>query len=444
MIGTKVVKAVILLLILGVLPSTTLVMPVSATPDFVWAVCAAEEPTILTGSAGGDFYQENGQQYMRVDVNYGIVGWSILWTGVIPFAIGKEFDIVESDAPSVVHHVDGPWWTNPFVPIQGEQSCATGPLIISPIGMESFYVICQRIDYGSDIAWSQLGAVLYTGYPVAWDYDFQVLDLPGDAGISGDAGDTFNDATPISLGHHGGGADKDNDPDDYYRFNVDSGRRLYIGMTPPSPYDYDLYLYDPAGTLKASSANTGSASEYIQFDTDSSGDWRVRIRVWSYGGVGLYSFYVSAGGGGGCPVLSVYNGTGYVEEGLLDIHNPDDIDEITSHTLIHTPGPVENRYLLRLTEHPQTYSHLDQVRLFAMLTNGTEVKLPLVSAIHSEDGTVKQELLVSDDVRAVMLGEDWNNGTSQYIDLKFVAPEELEIETFTFIIEGHNKPLKIP
>ncbi|UCF59339.1 MAG: hypothetical protein JSV15_02715 [Candidatus Bathyarchaeota archaeon] len=147
---------------------------------------------------------------------------------------------------------------------------------------------------------------------------------------------------------------------------------------------------------------------------------------------------------GGCPILSVYDGTEYVLEGLLDIHNPDEIDQIASHVLIHTPEPVEHRYLLRLTEHPQTYSHLDQVQLFAMLTNGTEVKLPLVSAVHSEDGNVKQELLVSDDVRAVMLGENWNNGTSQYIDLKFVVSDQLEIETFTFIIEGHNRPLKIP
>ena len=160
----------------------------------------------------------------------------------------------------------------------------------------------------------------------------------------------------------------------------------------------------------------------------------LRVQHYSSGG----------GGGGGCPILSVYNGTGYVEEGLLDIHNPDGIDQITSHVLIHTPEPTEHRYLLRLTEHPQTYSHLDQVQLFAILTNGTEVKLPLVSVIHSEYGNVKQELLVSDDVRAVMLGENWNNGTSQYIDLKFAAPDELEIQQFTFIIEGYNRPLKIP
>lgn len=245
--------------------------------------------------------------------------------------------------------------------------------------------------------------------------------------------------------------------------------------TPPAPfkpdgresgYTYTTYTYstittDPNGdslryqfdwdddstttTGWYTSGATASASHYWT----SSGTYDVKVRAqdstgaWSDWSSSL-AVTISDRIPGGCPILSVYDGTEYVLEGLLDIHNPDGIDEITSHVLIHTPEPVEHRYLLRLTEHPQTYSHLDQVRLFAMLTNGTEVKLPLVSAIHSEDGNVKQELLVSDDVRAVMLGENWNNGTSQYIDLKFVAPEELDIETFTFIIEGHNRPLKIP
>jgi len=194
--------------------------------------------------------------------------------------------------------------------------------------------------------------------------------------------------------------------------------------------------YTSSATALASHSWSSTGYKYVKVRAqDSTGAWS----DWS----SSLTVYISSGGGG-CPILSVYDGTGYALEGLLDIHNPDGIDVVASHVLIHTPEPVENRYLLRLTEHPQTYSHLDQVQLFAMLTNGTEVKLPLVSAIHSEYGNVKQKLLISDDVRAVMLGEDWNNDTSQYIDLKFVAPDELEIETFTFIIEGHNPIFKLP
>lgn len=210
---------------------------------------------------------------------------------------------------------------------------------------------------------------------------------------------------------------------------------------------YQFYWGDGSYTLTG--WYTSSATASASHSWSSTGYKYVKVRAqdstgaWSDWSSSLTVYISSGGGGGGCPILSVYDGTGYALEGLLDIHNPDGIDVVASHVLIHTPEPVEHRYLLRLTEHPQTYSHIDQVKLFAMLTNGTEVKLPLVSAIHSEDGNVKQELLLSDNVRAEMLGADHNNGTSQYIDLRFIASDELEIETFTFIIEGHNIVFKV-
>jgi len=61
-----------------------------------------------------------------------------------------------------------------------------------------------------------------------------------------------------------------------------------------------------------------------------------------------------------------------------------------------------------------------------------------------EDANVRWKLLWSDDVRVDMLGADHNNGTSEWIDLKFWAPRFLEIEEFTFIIEGHNPYPKLP
>ncbi|MDH5462424.1 MAG: hypothetical protein OEX09_09420, partial [Candidatus Bathyarchaeota archaeon] len=271
--------------------------------------------------------------------------------------------------------------------------------------------------------------------------------IPNDAiNQSIDAGNDFNNATAISVSsgwtNYPGYLDPEyqNDIQDWYKFYVASGKTILVQLSSPPGANFDVEIYNPYNEKKA------GPGDYISRTTDATGYWRIKVYIAS--GFGQYSFnikmYTSVGGPGGCPILSVYNGTGYVEEGLLDIHNPDEEDMVTSHVLIHTPEPLEHRYLLRLTEHPQTYSHLDQVQLFAMLTNGTKVKLPLTSAIHSEDGNVKQELLLSDDVRAVMLGENWNNGTSQYIDLEFVAPDGLVIETFTFIIEGHNWPLKIP
>jgi len=147
------------------------------------------------------------------------------------------------------------------------------------------------------------------------------------------------------------------------------------------------------------------------------------------------------GGGGGCPILSVYDGNQYISEGLLNIHASEDF--IRWHRVHAMPESVGKRYLLRLTEHPQTISHIDQVRLFARLQDGRMIELPLTSAVHSAHGNVKQKLLISDDVRVDTLGAEHNNGVSEFIDLKFVAPPRLEIVECFFIIEGYNAISKV-
>jgi hypothetical protein len=144
--------------------------------------------------------------------------------------------------------------------------------------------------------------------------------------------------------------------------------------------------------------------------------------------------------GGGCPMLSVYDGTDYVEEGLLDIHNPEGVDMVYEHTLVTTPERADGAHLMRLTEHPKTHSFIDQVKLYAMLEDGTMKELPLTWAWHSEDGNVLPQLLHSDEWKADTSGADHNEGTSQSIDLKFAAlSPNLEVTGFMFQIEGNNR-----
>ncbi len=150
----------------------------------------------------------------------------------------------------------------------------------------------------------------------------------------------------------------------------------------------------------------------------------------------------SGGGDGGCPFLSVYNGEQYITEGLLDIHNPDGIDVIYYHTLITEPFAVNNQYLLRLTEHYKTISHIDKVRLFGRIANGRLILLPLLSATHSEHGRVTSLLWFSDDRWVTELGADHTNGISEYIDLKFLAFWHLTFTEFIFVIEGNNAFVK--
>lgn len=148
---------------------------------------------------------------------------------------------------------------------------------------------------------------------------------------------------------------------------------------------------------------------------------------------------------GGCPILSVYDGTDYACEGLLDIHNPEGIDVVYQHTLVSTPQRENGTYLMRLTEHNQTESHIDQVKLYAILEDETNIKLPLIHAWHSEDGNVLPQLLLSDEWKTDTLGADLNNGTSESIDLKFASlSPNLEITGFVFEIEGNNRIVKQP
>lgn len=150
----------------------------------------------------------------------------------------------------------------------------------------------------------------------------------------------------------------------------------------------------------------------------------------------------SGGGGGGCPILFVWNGTHYAEDGYLDIHNPNGTDVITFHTLCIKPRTIHGVLQLRLMEHPKTHSYIDQVKLYAELKDGRLIELRLISATHSEYGNVLPQLLFSDEWKTDTLGANLNNGTSQSIDLVFKLPPNIKIIGFVFQIEGNNLLLK--
>lgn len=143
---------------------------------------------------------------------------------------------------------------------------------------------------------------------------------------------------------------------------------------------------------------------------------------------------------GGCPILSVYDGNNYVEEGLLNIHASEDVSITERLSII--PALHGTMYELRLTEHPQTISHIDNVKLYGRLLSGTVIELPLVYAHHSSDNNVKWLLKWSDDVRVDLLGADHNDGVSEYIDLRFRTNPGIQFTELIFAIEGHNVHVK--
>ena len=261
--------------------------------------------------------------------------------------------------------------------------------------------------------------------------------------ISPDDNNSFDRATPIVYGTYDGLYIGGYDASDYYKINLTSGQEISFSAINKSPLTlFCLHLYDPNGTPVAHT-EPGSYGR-INMIADSTGYWYIEVRA--YITHGLYSLYVTPppAGGGGCPYLYVHDGSGYVCEGLLDIHDPDGVDTVAAQRLTATPKAFYGLYCLRLVEHPQTHSSIDQVKLYAVLEDNSTLRLPLVWAWHSEDGFVLPMLLFSDDWRITTLGADWNNGTSQSINLKFLAlPPDVNAIGFIFQIEGSNPVRKM-
>lgn len=214
-------------------------------------------------------------------------------------------------------------------------------------------------------------------------------------------------------------------------------------------YDYiymETYYYNGLPKTTQKLYHTNGQYEYYAVDIRDYGEVE-KINYVRYGW--MYAIYLyldlvkvtystGGGGGGGCPYLSVYDGTIYNEEGLLYVHNPEGIDVIASQVLKTEPERANNRFLLRLTEHQMTITHIDNVKFFGELANGQLIPLPLISAEHSELGQVRNLLRDSDDSRVDLLGADHNSGVSQFVDLEFAAPKHLNFVDYLFKIEGNN------
>jgi len=200
----------------------------------------------------------------------------------------------------------------------------------------------------------------------------------------------------------------------------------------------------------------------VSVETDSNGRYSIALSPGTYIVTASYSGYletdqclavsddssttlniqlplIQQGGGGGCPFLYVWDGGGFVDEGLFNIHNAGGVDVTYERVLVTMPEPVNGAYEFRLVEHPQTVSHIDRVQLCAILGDGTIEELHLMSAQHSEYSNVLNLLLGSDDRRAQEIGADHNGGISQSIELKFTTVRpNVTVVGFIFTIEGYN------
>jgi len=125
-----------------------------------------------------------------------------------------------------------------------------------------------------------------------------------------------------------------------------------------------------------------------------------------------------------CPILNAWNGTDYKEIELLNIHAPED----TTYTSSFSMQSKDGKYELLLHEAAYKFwdgSHIDSVKL----TDSSGNDCRLLSAVHSKQGDVLQDLLYSDDKRARTYPED---------EIKLVY-DGCSGTDFSFTVEGYNR-----
>lgn len=71
---------------------------------------------------------------------------------------------------------------------------------------------------------------------------------------------------------------------DYFKIGVPAGKTLVVFMTPPSTKDYELYLYNSAGTVLASSTYGTGVREQVVWKNTGTSTVYVYARVYGYNG----------------------------------------------------------------------------------------------------------------------------------------------------------------
>ena len=224
---------------------------------------------------------------------------------------------------------------------------------------------------------------------------------------------------------------------DFYKVNVSPGTGFYVCASADYYYsvvpDFTISVYDPYGNPRDTSPH--GYYHNLGFVADIGGEWLIKAS--KYGNHGYYSLIVDfLGGYGGCPTLFVWNGSQFIDEGVLNIHSELNTDIILSQTLQTTPSTQNLVYTLKLAEIAQGYnfshSYIDQVKLYVIDDKNVIHTSFLVYANHSTYGNVWWQLLFSDDTRIETYKGD-------EVTLKFLSPIWIKHpKSFIFQIEGHN------
>jgi hypothetical protein len=238
-------------------------------------------------------------------------------------------------------------------------------------------------------------------------------ELPNDAINTGqDAGQSPAAGLPISSsGMYKGYLEYDLD---WYNFTITTSdisnkRMISVYMYPPTNSIFTMNLTNPSGTLKA-----GPSAQliYVLKSADVAGIWHLGIQANE--GFGQYRFDISvSGGGGGCPYVYDWNGSGFVKDNniLPASENGNGTDAKDYYLLQQRLVPVistqlASLYCLQVREFENEQDYIDQVKLMAVdHGQGTSVAV-----------TQRGEIFAYADPAAPLLCSD-NNGISRLSEI---------------------------
>jgi len=227
----------------------------------------------------------------------------------------------------------------------------------------------------------------------------------------------------------------------FYNMTISHGAALSIlagdgGTTDPLPGTYIYKLEDSKEVTVNATPNEGFIFAVWNLDGHCWAQNPITVTMNSDHTLKAY-FNNETGGGGGsepCPTLFVWNGSAWIDYGVIDIHNPTG-EEVIREVPVQTEDVGISNYkaTFRLREGwlglNFSESVIDQVKLYAINEDGKLKLCPLTSAEHSRFGDVREYVASSDDVKVEMF-------LLETIDLTFKVPEDSQ--GFVFVIEGCN------
>ncbi|MFX1255715.1 MAG: hypothetical protein ACFFCZ_29190 [Promethearchaeota archaeon] len=226
---------------------------------------------------------------------------------------------------------------------------------------------------------------------------------------------------------------------------VHMGNRLSFDFYAASHYNHRIKVKVVAQHTIAESHTIFHPTFYIRLGGSTTDKYTVTTtseNIFWYGATSAYQEPGGGGGGGGCPNLQVFDGSEYVDYGVLPIHNDTDLYSDTFLTrVIDMPAIINDKMHIRLNEisagWDYTESYIDQVRLEFVDAEGESTFFTIQKAKHSDiPGNQKQLVADDDDIRLKIV-------KGQMLDLFFRMPEGFDVDDFLdgyFVvhIDGHN------